>query len=43
VNLKLSSVTRYAKGSSPLVGVQIPDHGVLAFRRDHLKAALGNR
>jgi hypothetical protein len=41
VNLKLSSVTRYATGSSPLVGVPIADHGVLVFRRDHLKAALG--
>jgi hypothetical protein len=40
VNLKLSSVTRYATGSSPLVGVPIADHGVLVFRRKHLKAAL---
>ena len=40
MNLKLSSVTRYATGSSPLVGVPIADHGVLVFRRKHLKAAL---
>jgi hypothetical protein len=40
VNLKLSSVTRYATGSAPFVGIPILGVGVLVFRRDHLKAAI---
>jgi hypothetical protein len=40
VNLKLSSITRYAIGSAPFVGIPILGVGVLVFRRDHLKAAI---
>jgi hypothetical protein len=40
VNLKRSTVERYARGSAPFAAIPLPGIGVIVFRRAHLQAAL---
>jgi hypothetical protein len=43
VNLKISKVERYARGSAPFVAIPLPGIGVVVFRRGHLQAALATQ
>jgi hypothetical protein len=40
VNLKITKVELYARGSAPFAAIPLPGIGVIVFRRGHLQAAL---
>ncbi len=40
MNLKRSTVERYARGSAPFAAIPLPGIGAIVFRRGHLQAAL---
>ena len=41
MNLKLQTVTKYAQGKAPLVGIPLEGVGTIVVMRTHLQAALG--